>query len=105
MRPICTTGSGMRRATGCTGAAIKVLPALAGGTAQTWSEYAQMVCRDDRERYLATGRGAVARGVPFDIEYRVATADGRLVWFGLRGVPMFDPAGIFFFKQKTAYEM
>src|SRR6266480_236111 len=71
----------------------EVLPALAGGTAQTWSEYAQMVHPDDRERYLATGRGAVARGVPFDIEYRVATADGRLVWFGLRGVPMFDPAG------------
>jgi diguanylate cyclase (GGDEF)-like protein len=69
------------------------LPEPAGGTAQTWSEYAQMVHPDDRERYLATGRGAVARGVPFDIEYRIATADGRLVWFGVRGVPMFDPAG------------
>src|SRR5437879_13143142 len=52
-----------------------------------------MVHPDDRERYLATGRGAVARGVPFDIEYRIATADGHPVWFGVRGVPVFDPAG------------
>jgi len=53
-----------------------------------------MVHPDDRERYLATGRGRWRAACP-SIEYRIATADGTLVWFGVRGVPMFDPAARF----------
>ncbi|TMI45976.1 MAG: diguanylate cyclase [Betaproteobacteria bacterium] len=63
MRPICTTGSGMRRPTGCTGAAIR------------------KCCR--RSPAAPRRRGA---NTP-----RWCTP--TIAWFGLRGVPMFDPAG------------
>ena len=58
-----------------------------------WSEYAAVVSLEDRERYLATAREAMASGEPFDVEYRVAAADGSVLWFSARGVPMLDAAG------------
>jgi diguanylate cyclase (GGDEF)-like protein/PAS domain S-box-containing protein len=66
-----------------------------GASARTmkWSEYAAVVSLEDRERYLATAREAMASGEPFDVEYRVAAADGSVLWFSARGVPMLDAAG------------
>jgi diguanylate cyclase (GGDEF)-like protein/PAS domain S-box-containing protein len=66
-----------------------------GASARTmkWSEYAAGVSFDDRERYLTTAREAMASGEPFDVEYRVITADGSVLWCSARGVPMLDAAG------------
>lgn len=58
-----------------------------------WSEYAAVVSAEDRERFLATAREAMESGEPFDVEYRVAAADGSVLWFSARGVPMLDAAG------------
>jgi diguanylate cyclase (GGDEF)-like protein/PAS domain S-box-containing protein len=58
-----------------------------------WSEYAAGVHPEDRDRYIAAGRGAAARGEAFEVEYRVAGADGYPVWFSSRGVPLRDAAG------------
>jgi len=38
-------------------------------------------------------RAAIARGEPFEIEYRVAAPDARSQWLAARGVPMSDAAG------------
>jgi diguanylate cyclase (GGDEF)-like protein/PAS domain S-box-containing protein len=59
----------------------------------TWAEYAAVVHADDRERYTSVGREAIASGEPFETEYRVATRDGRLLWYHARGVPMLNAAG------------
>jgi len=59
----------------------------------TWTGYAAAVHPDDREHYRAIGREAISRGEPFDLEYRVVTSEGRVVWFAARGVPMLDAAG------------
>ena len=66
-----------------------------GASARTmkWSEYAAVVSAEDRERYLATAREAMDSGEPFDVEYRVTAADGSVLWFSARGVPMLDAAG------------
>jgi diguanylate cyclase (GGDEF)-like protein len=58
-----------------------------------WSEYAAVVSPEDRAHYLATAREAMASGEPFDAEYRVIAADGSVLWFSARGVPMLDAAG------------
>ena len=58
-----------------------------------WSEYAAVVGLEDRERYLAAAREAMASGEPFDVEYRVTAADGSVLWFSARGVPMLDAPG------------
>jgi len=58
-----------------------------------WSEYAAVVSVEDRERFLATAHEAMASGEPFDVEYRVTAADGSVLWFSARGVPMLDAAG------------
>jgi diguanylate cyclase (GGDEF)-like protein/PAS domain S-box-containing protein len=58
-----------------------------------WSEHAARVSLEDRERYLATAREAMENGEPFDAEYRVTDADGSVLWFSARGVPMLDAAG------------
>ena len=66
-----------------------------GASARTmkWSEHAARVSLEDRERYLATAREAMENGEPFDAEYRVTDADGSVLWFYTRGVPMLDAAG------------
>jgi diguanylate cyclase (GGDEF)-like protein/PAS domain S-box-containing protein len=66
-----------------------------GASARTmkWSEYAAVVSPEDRERYLATAREAMESGESFDVEYRVTAADGSVLWFSARGVPMLDAAG------------
>ena len=66
-----------------------------GASAQTMklSEYAALVSPEDRERYLATAREAMASGEPFDLEYRVAATDGSVLWYSARGMPMLDTAG------------
>jgi len=45
---------------------------------------------DDPEGSL---RAAIARGEPFEIEYRVPAPDGQPQWLAARGVPMTDAAG------------
>lgn len=61
--------------------------------ATNWRSYADSVHAEDRERYLATVREAVERGQPFDLEYRVNTREGGILWLAARGAPMRDAAG------------
>src|SRR5262245_4520561 len=68
-------------------------PEGAGQKRTTWTGYAAGVHPEDQERYRAVGRAAIAHGEPFDVEYRVAGADGRQLWFQARGVPMLDAGG------------
>ena len=58
-----------------------------------WTEFAAGVYPEDRERFLAVGREAIARGEPFELEYRVPGADGTPRWYSARGVPMLDAGG------------
>ena len=60
---------------------------------RSWQRYARMVHPEDQERYLAVTMEAIARGQPFEIEYRVNARDGRTLWMAARGAPMRDARG------------
>lgn len=62
------------------------------GAERTWSEYAQVVHADDRERYRTACRAAAERLEVFEIEFRVVLPDGRIPWYASRGVPLRDGA-------------
>jgi PAS domain S-box-containing protein len=51
-----------------------------------------LIDEDDRERVAATMRGALERGLPFSVEYRIRRADGAFCWVHEqgRGVPSLD---------------
>jgi diguanylate cyclase (GGDEF)-like protein/PAS domain S-box-containing protein len=69
-------------------------PEGAAQRATKWEEYAAAAVHpEDRERYLAAGRDAIASGEPIDTEFRIVAADGRVLWFSARGVPMLDADG------------
>ena len=57
---------------------------LLGHSAEDWLSvpdlYESSIHADDRERVLAAKRVAYERGDPSRLEYRMTTADGRLVW-------------------------
>ena len=58
-----------------------------------WSEYAAIVCTEDRERYTATAREAMTSGEALDVEYRVTAMDGSVLWVSARGIPMLGSDG------------
>ncbi len=66
-----------------------LLPRLEGGE-RTWSDYAQVVHPDDRERYRSACRAAAESIESFELEFRVAHADGRVLWYAASGVPVAD---------------
>ncbi|MGA7986197.1 MAG: PAS domain S-box protein, partial [Burkholderiales bacterium] len=52
-----------------------------------------MVHPEDRERYLAAGRAALASGEPFAVEFRVVTGDGEVRWLAAHGSVLRLPEG------------
>ncbi len=52
-----------------------------------------MVHPEDRERYLAAGRAALASGEPFAVEFRVVTRDGEVRWLAAHGSVLRLPEG------------
>jgi len=66
-----------------------MLPRLESGE-RTWSDYAQVVHPDDRERYRSACRAAAESIEPFELDFRVAQADGRIFWYAANGVPVPD---------------
>jgi diguanylate cyclase (GGDEF)-like protein/PAS domain S-box-containing protein len=60
------------------------LERMFGYTADTWmrdeSAWVEAVHPDDRERIVAEAEACIAAQLPFDFEYRLMTADGRVRW-------------------------
>ena len=48
---------------------------------------------DDLERVLSTGREAMSRGAPWEIEVRIKRKDGQYRWFLIRYKPLCDELG------------
>ncbi|MBA0085355.1 MAG: PAS domain-containing protein, partial [Acidobacteria bacterium Pan2503] len=48
---------------------------------------------DDLERVLSTGREAMSRGAPWEIEVRIKRKDGQYRWFLIRYNPLCDEQG------------
>src|SRR5215468_3525091 len=57
---------------------------LFGYSAQTWmadeTAWVEAVHPDDRNRIVAEAESCIAAQLPFDFEYRLMTADGRVRW-------------------------
>jgi diguanylate cyclase (GGDEF)-like protein/PAS domain S-box-containing protein len=50
-----------------------------------YPDFREMVHPQDRERYLAAGRSALASGEPYAAEFRVVTRDGEVRWVSAHG--------------------
>jgi PAS domain S-box-containing protein len=46
----------------------------------TFAGYEREIHPDDRERVIASIRGAISEGVPHDVEYRIVAPDGTIRW-------------------------
>ena len=55
--------------------------------------WARFIHPDDKERVLAAERDAMAGARPFNLEYRVMTSDGRMVWLRDEPVVIRDEEG------------
>jgi PAS domain S-box-containing protein len=55
--------------------------------------YAQVIHPEDRERVWQTVQTALEDGVPFEIVYRIVTADGQEKWVWEQGRGTFSPEG------------
>jgi len=64
-----------------------------GETALRWTEYANWVHPEDRERFTSAGVATAERGETFVCEYRVTGRGGGTRWIAARGQPVFDPSG------------
>jgi diguanylate cyclase (GGDEF)-like protein/PAS domain S-box-containing protein len=53
----------------------------------------ERVYPEDRERCLQAWRDALARGEPYEAEYRVDTPEGEIEWFFSRAVPVLEVDG------------
>ncbi|HKI64426.1 MAG TPA: PAS domain S-box protein [Burkholderiales bacterium] len=58
-----------------------------------YPDFREMVHPEDRERYLATGRHALASGEPYAAEFRVVTRDGEVRWISAHGSVLRPPEG------------
>ncbi len=58
-----------------------------------YPDFGDMVHPEDRERYLAAGRAALASGEPFAVEFRVVTRDGEARWLAAHGSVLRAPEG------------
>lgn len=69
---------------------------ISGGEGETtlkWSEYANWVHPEDRERFLSAALASGERGEVFACEYRVGGRSGGMHWIAARGQPVFDASG------------
>jgi len=55
--------------------------------------WVRMLHPDDRERVLAESDATNLTGEPFDVEYRIVAADGRIVWLHDHAMQVTDRAG------------
>ncbi|HLB39839.1 MAG TPA: PAS domain-containing protein [Actinomycetota bacterium] len=55
--------------------------------------WVHMLHPDDRESVLAESTRTNETGEPFDIEYRIIAADGRVVWLHDHAMQVLDPSG------------
>jgi len=60
---------------------------------------------DDRERVVAEVRGKDAEGKPLDLEYRVMTRDGRVLWFRNRTALVRDETGRVRYSQGVMFDI
>jgi len=70
--------------------------AISGGEGETtlkWSEYANWVHPEDRERFLSAALASGERGEVYACEYRVGGPGGGMRWISARGQPVFDASG------------
>jgi diguanylate cyclase (GGDEF)-like protein/PAS domain S-box-containing protein len=61
-----------------------------GTLRETAASFVRRVNHDDRLATLAALRRHLGNGDPFDIEFRLRTADGSFRWFRMRGRSVFD---------------
>ena len=55
---------------------------------ETWKEparWSELMHPDDRDQVVAQTRANAERGEPWDVDYRMIAADGRIVWLNDRG--------------------
>jgi PAS domain S-box-containing protein len=67
-----------------------------GYPAELWLDpgfWPSIVHPDDQATILGEDEKGVAKGVPFDEEYRVIASDGRVVWLADRAIPVRDEDG------------
>jgi diguanylate cyclase (GGDEF)-like protein/PAS domain S-box-containing protein len=62
-------------------------------TCMQWTDYANRVHPDDRERFLSAGAASAERGEAFVCECRITGASGGTRWIAARGQPVFEPSG------------
>jgi diguanylate cyclase (GGDEF)-like protein/PAS domain S-box-containing protein len=60
---------------------------------RVYPDFREMVHPEDRERYLAAGRAALASGEPYAAEFRVVTRDGEIRWIAAHGSVLRSPEG------------
>jgi diguanylate cyclase (GGDEF)-like protein/PAS domain S-box-containing protein len=58
-----------------------------------YPDFRDMVHPEDRERYLAAGRAALASGEPYTAEFRIVTRDGAVRWLAAHGSVLRPPEG------------
>jgi diguanylate cyclase (GGDEF)-like protein/PAS domain S-box-containing protein len=58
-----------------------------------YPDFRDMVHPEDRERYLAAGRAALASGEPYAAEFRIVTRDGAVRWLAAHGSVLRPPEG------------
>ena len=56
--------------------------------------YAQLIHPEDRERVWQEVQGALSKGMPFTMEYRIRTRDGKLKWVWERGLGVANGDGM-----------
>jgi diguanylate cyclase (GGDEF)-like protein/PAS domain S-box-containing protein len=52
---------------------------------QNYPDFREIVHPEDRERYLAAARAALASGEPYTAEFRIVTRDGEVRWLSAHG--------------------
>jgi diguanylate cyclase (GGDEF)-like protein/PAS domain S-box-containing protein len=60
---------------------------------RVYPDFRDMVHPEDRERYLAAGRAALASGEPYAAEFRIVTRDGEVRWISAHGSVLRLPEG------------
>lgn len=61
--------------------------------AAPYPDFRELVHPEDRERFLAAGRAALAGEAAYDLEFRLSALDGTLRWLRARGLVERDPRG------------
>ena len=72
---------------------MNVLYGLPPGTVETYEDWLSRIHPDDKPAMLAKRDKALSEREPFDLEFRILHASGRIRWMVARGNGVYDEAG------------